>query len=108
MDYRPYRRTSHALSHLYHDIQLEPVHYGVSCAYELGILGLCYKFALSFFSKCFHYHYFYYVITIIITITLIIPMYNNNNNNNNKNNINKMIIFIIIIIIITAYLYATR
>ena len=31
-DYRPYRRTIHALSHLYHDIQEDHAHYVVSLA----------------------------------------------------------------------------
>ena len=31
-DYRPYRRTNHTLSHLYHNNQFRPAHYGVSRA----------------------------------------------------------------------------
>ena len=31
-DYRPYRRTNHALSHLYHNIQCRPAHFGVFLA----------------------------------------------------------------------------
>ena len=38
----PYRRTNHALSHLYHDIQCT-TRYGASRAKDFGIRGLWYK-----------------------------------------------------------------
>ena len=42
-DYRPYRRTNHALSHLYHDTQCRPCTLrSVSC-WRLDICGLWYK-----------------------------------------------------------------
>ena len=43
-DYRPYRRTNHALSHLYHNIQCRPCTVrSISCE-RLGICGMWYKY----------------------------------------------------------------
>ena len=39
-DYRPYRRTNHALSHSYMILSVDLAHYGTSCAKDLGIRGL--------------------------------------------------------------------
>ena len=48
VEYRPYRRSNHALSYLYHDIRVEHARYEVSYAQELGtcIWGSCYNSTL--------------------------------------------------------------
>ena len=43
MNYRPYKRTNYAVSHLYHNIIADLARYGVSRAKDLGIWGLWFK-----------------------------------------------------------------